>query len=305
MKRRSLEKNQLTNDSETSLGKKSPDKTSINSSPSANTRSRRSLNNLNNELNKSPTVQFKQELKIETHYIPNQEHPNLPSANSSDFSVVYVDDSDATNQSDFAVINEDIQSIPKKRNNRKKKENSEPEDKNKLAKYKLITCLKEEHAVNVYDVKIYKPFESNPKRLIFAAVGNNQCSIYEYNTMTGDIEPIDVYLDADPEEDFYVCEWTTDPVQLEPLLVCAGNKGIIRTTCPFKPDLKNALIGHGASINDLKFHPTKNFILLSASKDYTLRLWNVNTTVCIAIFGGAEGHTDQVLSAVLISLAVV
>lgn len=77
-----------------------------------------------------------------------------------------------------------------------------------------------------------------------------------------------------------------------------GVKGIIRTIVPFKSEYKNALIGHGSSINDLRFHPNKNYILLSASKDYTLRLWNVNTGVCIAIFGGAEGHTDQVLSAV-------
>lgn len=78
----------------------------------------------------------------------------------------------------------------------------------------------------------------------------------------------------------------------------AGVKGLIRTIVPFKSNYKNALIGHGSSIHDLRFHPTKNFILLSSSKDYTMRLWNVNTNVCIAIFGGAEGHRDEVLSAV-------
>jgi polycomb protein EED len=95
-----------------------------------------------------------------------------------------------------------------------------------------------------------------------------------------------------------MCAWSTDTESQEALLVIGGLKGILRTIVPFKSVYKNALIGHGSSINDLKFHPKRNFLLLSASKDYSLRLWNVKTAVCVAILGGAEGHRDEILTVV-------
>ncbi len=56
------------------------------------------------------------------------------------------------------------------------------------------------------------------------------------------------------------------------------------------------LIGHRNEIYDLKFHPFESDILLSASKDFSIRMWNIFTGAQIVIFGGPEGHIAEVLS---------
>lgn len=56
------------------------------------------------------------------------------------------------------------------------------------------------------------------------------------------------------------------------------------------------LIGHRNDIYDLKFYPNDGNILLSASKDNSIRLWNITNCLQIGIFAGPKGHSADVLS---------
>ncbi|KAF3588111.1 hypothetical protein F2Q69_00030921, partial [Brassica cretica] len=56
------------------------------------------------------------------------------------------------------------------------------------------------------------------------------------------------------------------------------------------------LVGHEDSVSEIKTHPMIPELVLSASKDGSVRLWNVETGICILIFSGTGEvwtHVDR------------
>lgn len=129
----------------------------------------------------------------------------------------------------------------------------------------------------------------------FASVGGNSASVYDAGTAGDRVQFVQGYLDEDVEEILYSCCWTT-ATDGQPLLVVAGLRGVLKCINCSTFVVDATLFGHGNAVNDLRRHVTDDALVFSASKDESIRLWNVHSAVCVAIFAGEKGHRDEVLA---------
>lgn len=76
----------------------------------------------------------------------------------------------------------------------------------------------------------------------------------------------------------------------------AGLRGLIKVLNTARGSYVGVLRGHGGAVNDLQVHPADPSLMLSASQDESVRLWNLMTGQLVAMFAGQAGHRDDVLA---------
>eukprot|EP00112_Aurelia_sp_Birch-Aquarium-sp1_P017205 Seg397.19 transcript_id=Seg397.19/GoldUCD/mRNA.D3Y31 product="Polycomb protein eed-A" protein_id=Seg397.19/GoldUCD/D3Y31 len=180
----------------------------------------------------------------------------------------------------------------KKRRRRINLQNQKPK-----SSYKCTNFLKEDHKQPIFGVQFFQLFHDDEKDpLVFATVGSNRVSIYKCEEGSGRVTLLQNYCDSDPEENYYTCSWSYDTESCDPILSFAGVKGVIHIVSIVRRQCTKYYQGHGSSINELRFHPVDPCLLFSASKDHSIRMWNIKTDICVSVFGGVNGHRDEVLS---------
>lgn len=155
-----------------------------------------------------------------------------------------------------------------------------------------VSCRIQEGKRPIYAVCFN--FLDSRYRNVFATAGGNRVTIYHLSENNG-LAVLQTYLDDDKEEAFYTVSWACDDFK-SPLLIASGSNGVIRVIDAGKESISKSFVGHGDSVNELRTQALEPSLVASASKDESVRLWNVNTGVCILIFAGAYGHRNEVLS---------
>lgn len=98
------------------------------------------------------------------------------------------------------------------------------------------------------------------------------------------------------EKNFLQMQKGSSPRDRPQLLCVAGAAGFVKVIDPVQRLHVSCLKGHGSEIYDMKVSPANEMLLLSASVDESIRLWNLQSFACVAIFAGQHGHRQAILN---------
>ncbi|RMZ79547.1 hypothetical protein DV737_g3401, partial [Chaetothyriales sp. CBS 132003] len=160
-----------------------------------------------------------------------------------------------------------------------------------------------------WDVKFYPYDTADNAPPVFAISNKNTIFVAKIvENGTGDIVILRTFTVNSGEEEkaladpFVACGWAFVN-QDEPLLLGAGDNGLVRVFNVVQDSLETTLQGHGqGTINDLAVHPLYPWIVASASQDTSIRIWDLrrsaarHESLSIIICGHGHGHVQSILT---------
>uniref|UniRef100_A0A383VZL4 Uncharacterized protein n=1 Tax=Tetradesmus obliquus TaxID=3088 RepID=A0A383VZL4_TETOB len=167
-------------------------------------------------------------------------------------------------------------------------------------KFIHTNTVKEHHGKPIFCVTFntYDPANHD----LVASVGGHQATVYRCHPQ-GRIEVLQAYVDDhtqrlndEEEEEFFCCKWTFDRASRDPLLLLAGRLALLRVVNCTTNTAVQTLKGHGKEVNDISVHPQHPHLILTASKDHSIRLWNIATGCCVLLMRGPGAHAGEVFT---------
>ena len=101
------------------------------------------------------------------------------------------------------------------------------ETKSEGIKFEFVSKALENHREKIYNVSFFE-YGDDSNNNIFATVSSNHATIYELNKINGKISCLQTYLDDAWDESFYASTFATDKQTSAPLLIIAGELGVIK-----------------------------------------------------------------------------
>ncbi|KAF9149390.1 hypothetical protein BG015_008818 [Linnemannia schmuckeri] len=161
----------------------------------------------------------------------------------------------------------------------------------------MAFCLDQRHNKTPFGLDHVKVFEQRgavkrdpwDNSNILGTTGGPQANIYD-NEHCGDHLDIMSHFLLDPvgeegaEElpEMLTCCWIYQPQ--DAILATAGTDKVVHVLSLARSKELVRLSGHGHTITDIQAHPFNDDYLLSASKDGSVRMWNILTGKCLLIF---------------------
>ncbi len=131
---------------------------------------------------------------------------------------------------------------------------------------------------------------------MFATV--NRTTVRVYSTKRGETPSLKMTakFSNDDEEELYCVAWVYNANGKRRWWVLAAGKGRVVRVIDVKEkrNIMN-LTGHGADIYDVKVHPRDPSLIITASKDESIRLWNLRTGATVVQFQGLKAHHGEVV----------